>query len=219
MTNTQRARDLASYPYGRDPPGDVLATRDAFEHRIKAALDAAFREGVEAAARECDKFAAINERILELSDPMTQDTVLRIQGAEDEATLLAFRIRALLPDPVTAPGHTDLVVAPESIDAPVCETCGGRREVSHFVGSIGSGGEGYQVDPCPDCTPDLDAPDAVGTLAVLRSYEQWEADMIMENRAWTRTNGLPHITQELWNRLLEIQTARNAALALARPQK
>ncbi len=33
-----------------------------------------------------------------------------------------------------------------------CQTCGGTGEVGGFVGSIGSGAEGYQTDPCPDCT-------------------------------------------------------------------
>ncbi len=34
-----------------------------------------------------------------------------------------------------------------------CSMCGGRGEIGGFVGSIGSGCESYQTEPCPDCTP------------------------------------------------------------------
>lgn len=33
----------------------------------------------------------------------------------------------------------------------ICQTCDGTGEIGGFVGSIGSGAEGYQTDPCPDC--------------------------------------------------------------------
>jgi hypothetical protein len=33
----------------------------------------------------------------------------------------------------------------------VCPTCDGRGEIGGFVGSPGSGAEGYQTDRCPDC--------------------------------------------------------------------
>lgn len=49
-------------------------------------------------------------------------------------------------------------------------------------------------------------------VAVLRAYEKWEGDLILDNRAWTRREGLPCLTQELWDRLLEIQNMRNSAL-------
>ena len=45
----------------------------------------------------------------------------------------------------------------------------------------------------------------------LKSYEQWEADLIMCNEAW-RDRTLPRIPQDLWDRLLEIQAMRNRAL-------
>jgi hypothetical protein len=34
-----------------------------------------------------------------------------------------------------------------------CRTCDGHGMIGGFVGSIGSGGEGYDVEPCPDCAP------------------------------------------------------------------
>jgi len=53
-------------------------------------------------------------------------------------------------------------------------------------------------------------------LAVLAAYEQWEADLLMDNEAWyTREReprDLPTIPQALWDRLIEIQGMRNAAL-------
>ena len=53
--------------------------------------------------------------------------------------------------------------------------------------------------------------------AVLREYEQWEADLIMDSEAWRHADGeprdLPWIPQHLWDRLIEIQERRNAALA------
>lgn len=52
----------------------------------------------------------------------------------------------------------------------------------------------------------------IATLeAVLKFYEQWEADLILCSEAWA--NGLPRMTQELYDRWMEIQTKRNAALA------
>ncbi len=48
--------------------------------------------------------------------------------------------------------------------------------------------------------------------AVLLGYEQWEADLLLDSNAWRGIDGLPHITQSLWDRLLELQALRNAAL-------
>jgi hypothetical protein len=51
----------------------------------------------------------------------------------------------------------------------------------------------------------------------LEAYSRWEADLIMSNEAWSGGFAeLPTITQELWDRFIEIQGMRNAALALAR---
>ena len=52
-------------------------------------------------------------------------------------------------------------------------------------------------------------------VSVLRAYEQWEADVILCGECWA-PNGMaetPRLTQALWNRLIEIQAMRNAALA------
>lgn len=96
MTNTQRARELAQWICLPGPTAEVTI-------RIKTALDAAWRDGVEAAARECDNEIA--------------DRNYDVGWSVAEAC--AQRIRALLPpDPVTAPGHTDLMVAPDEGAAP-----------------------------------------------------------------------------------------------------
>lgn len=49
--------------------------------------------------------------------------------------------------------------------------------------------------------------------AVAAAYEQWEADLISAD-VWQ--NELPRFTQPLWERFLEIQAMRNAALKKAR---
>lgn len=56
--------------------------------------------------------------------------------------------------------------------------------------------------------------------AVARAYEQWEADLIGSAEAWGGAfpggmRDLPVFTEALWDRLLEIQAMRNAALAKA----
>lgn len=48
--------------------------------------------------------------------------------------------------------------------------------------------------------------------AALKGYEQWEADLIFDHGAWRGIDGLPHITQSLWDRLLELQAMRNTAI-------
>lgn len=55
-------------------------------------------------------------------------------------------------------------------------------------------------------------------FAVMEAYEQWEADLIMSSEAWA-PNGMaetPRIPPHLWERFLEIQKMRNAALGSAR---
>jgi hypothetical protein len=46
--------------------------------------------------------------------------------------------------------------------------------------------------------------------AVLVAYEEWEADLIMENKAWTGSN--VQLTDELYERMIQIQGMRNKAL-------
>lgn len=50
-------------------------------------------------------------------------------------------------------------------------------------------------------------------LAVLLAYEQWEASLILDDESWR--NGLPMLTQTQYDRLIEIQGMRNAAIAKA----
>jgi len=48
---------------------------------------------------------------------------------------------------------------------------------------------------------------------VLRTYEKWEADLILCSEAWS--NGLPQMTQKLYDRWIAIQEQRNHALPAA----
>ena len=48
-------------------------------------------------------------------------------------------------------------------------------------------------------------------LDALKAYEQWEADLIMENKCWEGRE-VPQLTGELWDRLLELRAMRNRAL-------
>lgn len=55
-------------------------------------------------------------------------------------------------------------------------------------------------------------------LAVALAYEAWEAGLIMTDESW-QPYGMaetPRITQEQWDRLIEIQTMRNAAVKKAK---
>lgn len=52
---------------------------------------------------------------------------------------------------------------------------------------------------------------------VAEAYERWEADLILCGKAWNHGLAtLPTITQPLWDRLIEIQAMRNAALQKAK---
>ena len=53
------------------------------------------------------------------------------------------------------------------------------------------------------------------TEALMR-YEKWEADLLLEDRAWNRNAGLPIFTQELYDAWTEIQVVRNRALGKAK---
>ena len=58
---------------------------------------------------------------------------------------------------------------------------------------------------------------------VLKAYEQWEADIFMDDRAWRGPDGeslsFPVLGGELYERLIEIQGMRNAVLAKARGEE
>jgi hypothetical protein len=55
-------------------------------------------------------------------------------------------------------------------------------------------------------------------IAVLKAYEQWEADLILCPEAWEGEAGMPTLTHELYDRLIEIQTMRNQALKAVEPK-
>jgi hypothetical protein len=49
-------------------------------------------------------------------------------------------------------------------------------------------------------------------VEVLKKHEQWEADFILDDKAWATVNGLPQFTQEVYDAWLEFQTVRNKVL-------
>lgn len=49
-------------------------------------------------------------------------------------------------------------------------------------------------------------------VAALQAYEQWEAEIIMEGKCWEGPTPM-QLTRDLYNRMIEIQDMRNAALA------
>src|SRR4051812_31506169 len=55
-------------------------------------------------------------------------------------------------------------------------------------------------------------------LAVALAYERWEADLILCAEAWAPQGAAqyPTLTPELWDRLLEIQALRDAAVSRAK---
>ena len=53
-------------------------------------------------------------------------------------------------------------------------------------------------------------------VEVLKKHEQWEADFILDDKAWATVNGLPQFTQEVYDAWLEFQTVRNKVLAKAK---
>lgn len=55
-------------------------------------------------------------------------------------------------------------------------------------------------------------------LKVAEAYEAWEADLIMSDESWAPCGmaSTPKITEEQWERLIEIQAMRNAAIRKAK---
>ena len=65
-----------------------------------------------------------------------------------------------------------------------------------------------QVDYAPDMVRlMIDIEEAV---ALLRGYEQWEADLVLTNEAWG--SDLPRLTESLYDSFMELQAKRNAFL-------
>jgi hypothetical protein len=52
-------------------------------------------------------------------------------------------------------------------------------------------------------------------VAVLKGYEAWEAEIIQEDKCWP-DNAPMALTQALYERLIELQTLRNEAIAEAK---
>lgn len=50
---------------------------------------------------------------------------------------------------------------------------------------------------------------------VLEAYEQLEADIILENKCWTGQN--VRLTDQLYDRMIELQTMRNSILRPVNP--
>lgn len=53
-------------------------------------------------------------------------------------------------------------------------------------------------------------------ISCLKGYEQWEADIILENNCWTGMN--VQLTSELYERMIQLQVQRNAALTSTEQQ-
>ena len=53
-------------------------------------------------------------------------------------------------------------------------------------------------------------------VEVLKKHEQWEADFMLDDKAWATVNGLPQFTQEVYDAWLEFQTVRNKVLVKAK---
>ena len=49
-------------------------------------------------------------------------------------------------------------------------------------------------------------------LAISKMYENWETDLILNEKTWDTMSGLPQLTQKLYDKLIEIQSKRNAIL-------
>ena len=49
-------------------------------------------------------------------------------------------------------------------------------------------------------------------LAISEMYEKWETDLILTEKVWNTMSGLPQLNQELYDKLIEIQSKRNAIL-------
>lgn len=61
--------------------------------------------------------------------------------------------------------------------------------------------------------PALSGGDVGELVAVLRGYEAWEADLIANGRWEATGDGLPTLTDELYDSLMELQAHRNEALS------
>ena len=96
---------------------------------------------------------------------------------------------------------------------PASELCtfdvGDRGIVGHEAAKAHESVYRYDIAgiDCADARLIAASPDL---LAVAKAYEAWEAEVVFDAN-WA--DGLPKLTQPLFDRLLEIQAMRNAALA------
>lgn len=49
-------------------------------------------------------------------------------------------------------------------------------------------------------------------VRLLKDYERWQADLVLSDKTWDTPTGLPMLTQEQNDRLIELQLRRNAIL-------
>ena len=55
-------------------------------------------------------------------------------------------------------------------------------------------------------------------LALAKRYEAWEANLVLHGRWETTGDGLPTLTEDLYDEMMELQALRNAAIAKATGQ-
>lgn len=118
--------------------------------------------------------------------------------------------------PTTPRGKVPLSVTDPAAQALLWEYAQRHREIdAEFSADLQAALEiaGYRPGKAkPDRTAQLEE--------VLRAYEQWESDLIKSPEAWATLvsgQGLPKLTLPLWDRLMQIQALRNAALQSERP--
>ena len=66
--------------------------------------------------------------------------------------------------------------------------------------------QAYEKSRLANAAPDL--------LAYAKAVEAWEAKLLMKDDSWR--NGLPVFTQELYDKWMELQAVRNAAIKKAK---
>lgn len=100
-----------------------------------------------------------------------------------------------------------------------CEECGSNSAVKHMVGwRLSSGCVVGLATVLTDDQEDANAhliSAAPCLLAVAKGYEKWEADLILCDEAWgpNSCRQFPQLTAALYDRLMELQAMRNAAIA------
>ncbi len=99
-----------------------------------------------------------------------------------------------------------------------CDQCLRRRVVGHYFEvypPLGSRGpEAGWWWACADCMADIIGIKLQEAERVLMAYQEWEADLIMDDEAWGgNERSLPVITQRLLDRLIGIQGPREEIIS------